>query len=288
MNVARTPGELEPARRAAALGTFDGVHLGHRRVIEAALSAGLRPSVVTFDPHPRRVLGAPVQLLTTTQRRLELLTELGVEDTLLLDFDEQLASLTAEEFAESMLKAAGVEVIAAGDGFRFGHGRSGDLRLLEQLGFDVRRVPLVENVSSSHIRRLVSAGEVGRAAQLLGRPVEVEGTVVHGHHRGEELGFPTANLDVPPDLLVPSAGVYAGEALSHRAAISIGTNPHFGDGELSVEAYLLDYEGDLYEERLVVEVWERLRDQAAFASEAELVAAIDDDVARTRAAARPI
>jgi riboflavin kinase/FMN adenylyltransferase len=287
VTVAHHPEELGPARRAVALGTFDGVHLGHRRVLEAATAAGLRPAVVTFEPHPRQALGVPVQLLTTTERRVELLGELGMEDVLLLHFDHELAALSPEEFAESVLRRAGVEVVAAGDGFRFGHGRSGDLALLEQLGFEVRRVPLVENVSSSHIRRLVATGEVGQAAGLLGRPVEVEGTVVHGHHRGEELGFPTANLDVPPGLLVPSEGVYAGSALGHRAAVSIGTNPHFGGTELRVEAFLLDYEGDLYEERLVVELWERIRDQAAFATEAELIAAIDDDVARTRAAVRP-
>jgi riboflavin kinase/FMN adenylyltransferase len=288
VNVARRAAELEPARRAVAIGTFDGVHLGHRRVIEAAQGSGLRPAVVTFEPHPRKVLGAPVQLLTTTERRLELFAALGVEDVLLLRFDEELASLTPEEFAESVLRASGAEIVAAGEGFRFGHGRSGDLDLLERLGLDVRRVPILENVSSSEIRRLVSAGEVAQAARLLGRPVEVEGTVVHGHHRGGELGFPTANLDVPADLLVPVEGVYAGAALGHRAAISIGTNPHFGGTELQVEAFVLDYAGDLYTERLVVEVWERLRDQAAFASEDELVAAIDDDVARTRAAVRPV
>jgi riboflavin kinase/FMN adenylyltransferase len=257
-------------------------------VIEAAQGPGLRRTVVTFDPHPRKVLGAPVQLLTTTERRLELLAELGVEDVLLLRFDGELASLAPEEFAESVLRASGAEIVAAGEGFRFGHGRSGDLDLLERLGFDVRRVPIVEDVSSSKIRRLVAAGDVTQAAKLLGRPVEVEGTVVHGHHRGGDLGFPTANLDVPADLIVPAEGVYAGATLGHRAAVSIGTNPHFGGTDLQVEAFVLDYAGDLYAERLVVEVWERLRDQAVFASEAELVAAIDDDVARARAAIRPV
>jgi riboflavin kinase/FMN adenylyltransferase len=292
VNVARRADELEPADRAVALGTFDGVHLGHRRVIDAALRAaesdGLRSAVLTFDPHPRTVVGSvPVQLLATTQRRLELFDELGVDDVLLLRFDEALASLAAEAFAESVLGRAGARVVAAGEGFRFGHGRTGDLELLERLGFDVRRVPIVENVSSSHIRRLVASGDVEQAARLLGRPVEVEGTVVHGRHRGEELGFPTANLDVPAGLLIPAEGVYAGAALGHRAAVSIGTNPHFGGTELQVEAYVLDYAGDLYAERLVVELWERLRDQQVFGSEAELVAAIDDDVARTRAAFRP-
>jgi riboflavin kinase / FMN adenylyltransferase len=288
VNVARLPDELEPARRAAAVGMFDGVHLGHRRVIEAALAAGLRSAVVTFDPHPRTVLGDGVQLLTTTQRRLELLEELGVDDVLLLEFDEALAAVPAEGFAESVLRAAGAEVVAAGEGFRFGRGRAGDLDLLERLGFDVRRVPLVERISSSTIRALLAAGEVERAAALLGRPPEVEGTVVTGEGRGDSLGFPTANLDVPSGLLVPGGGIYAGRALGRPAAVSIGTNLHYGGGELKVEAFLLDYEGDLYGGRLVVELWERLRDDAAFASEAELVAAIADDVARTRAARRPV
>jgi riboflavin kinase/FMN adenylyltransferase len=288
VNVARLPEELEPARRAVAIGTFDGVHIGHRRVIEAARAAKLRPTVVTFDPHPRTILGNQVELLTTTQRRLELFEAEGVEDVLLLRFDNALAALPSEVFADSVLRAIGAEVLAAGDGFRFGPGRSGDLDLLERLGFDVRRVPLVENVSSSHVRRLLQAGEVGLAAQLLGRPAEVEGTVVLGNQRGGTLGFPTANVAVPADLLVPAYGIYAGEALGHRAAISIGTNPHYGGNERRVEAYLLDFGGDLYGERLVVSLWERLRDEAVFGSEAELVAAIEDDVRRTRAARRPV
>ena len=287
MIVVHRPDELEPARRAVAIGTFDGVHRGHVRVLEAALSAGLRPAVVTFDPHPRAVVGGGVELLTTLERRLELLADLGFEEVLVCRFDEGLAALTADEFAGSILRAMDAEVVAAGDGFRFGRGRSGDLDLLERLGFDVRRVPLVENVSSSHIRSLLAAGEVGRAAQLLGRPPEVEGTVVHGDHRGAGLGFPTANLDVPRELLVPALGIYAGSALGHPAAVSIGTNPHFGGSERRVEAFLLDYDGDLYGERLVVELWERLRDEAAFGSEAELVAAITADVQRTREAQRP-
>ena len=287
MIVARSPAELEPARRAVALGTFDGLHVGHRRVIEAALAAGLRSTVVTFDPHPRKTLGEPVALLATTERRLELLADLGVEDVLLLRFDEELAALTAETFAESILRGIGAEVVAAGNGFRFGEGRSGDLDLLERLGFDVRRVPLVDNASSSHVRRLIETGSVEQAARLLGRPAEVEGTVIGGDRRGATLGFPTANLELPEDLLVPALGIYAGSALGHRAAVSIGTNPHYGGTERKVEAYLLDYEGDLYGQRLVVELWERLRDEAAFESEAALVDAIASDVEQTRAARRP-
>ena len=288
MNVAHRPDQLEPARRAIAIGTFDGVHRGHVRVLEAALAAGLRPAVVTFDPHPRTILGNRVELLATLERRLELLEQLGFEDALVVRFDAALADLAPEEFAETMLRAAGAEVIAAGDGFRFGHRREGDLDLLERLGFDVRRVALVDNVSSSHIRALLAAGEVEKAAQLLGRPVEVEGTVVLGEQRGGTLGFPTANLAVPPELLVPVLGIYAGAALGRPAAISIGTNPHYGGTERRVEVHVLDYEGDLYGQRLVAELWERLRDEAAFASEQELIDAIADDVRRTRAARRPL
>jgi len=288
VNVAHRPDQLEPARRAIAIGTFDGVHRGHVRVLEAALAAGLRPAVVTFDPHPRTILGNRVELLATLERRLELLEQLGFEDALVVRFDAALADLAPEEFAETMLRAAGAEVIAAGDGFRFGHRREGDLDLLERLGFDVRRVALVDNVSSSHIRALLAAGEVEKAAQLLGRPVEVEGTVVLGEQRGGTLGFPTANLAVPPELLVPVLGIYAGAALGRPAAISIGTNPHYGGTERRVEVHVLDYEGDLYGQRLVAELWERLRDEAAFASEQELIDAIADDVRRTRAARRPL
>jgi len=287
VKVARLPEELDQARRAVAIGTFDGVHLGHRRVIEAAQAARLRTTVVTFDPHPRRFFGNHVEMLSTTERRLELLEDAGVEDVLLLTFDESIAALAPEEFAESVLRAAGVEVVTAGETFRFGRGRAGDLDLLARLGFDVRRVPLVDNVSSSHIRQLLAAGDVRHAAQLLGRPAEVEGTVVLGDQRGGTLGFPTANLALPADLLVPAYGIYAGAALGRRAAVSIGTNPHYGGTERRVEAFVLDYEGDLYGNRVVVELWERLRDEAVFGSEAELVAAIDDDVARTRAATRP-
>jgi riboflavin kinase/FMN adenylyltransferase len=286
--VAHGTEELAPARRGVAIGTFDGVHRGHQRVLEAARAADLRPAVVTFDPHPRTFFGNPVELLTTLERRLELLGELGVEEALVLRFDEELAALEPEAFAERVLRPIGAEVVAAGDAFRFGRGRTGDLGVLERLGFDVRRVPLVEDVSSSRVRALLAAGEVGQAATLLGRPPEVEGTVGHGDHRGAALGFPTANLNVPPDLLVPALGIYAGAALGHRAAISIGTNPHYGGTERRVEAFLLDYEGDLYGQRIVLELWERLRDEAAFDSEADLVAAIDRDVERTRTAVRPL
>jgi riboflavin kinase/FMN adenylyltransferase len=287
VTVARTPHELEPGRRAAAIGTFDGVHLGHRRVVDAARAAGLRSLVVTFEPHPRTAFGGDVELLTPVQRRIELLLEAGVDDVLVVHFDEQLAALQPEEFAERVLRAAGVEAVAAGDGFRFGRGRSGDLDLLARLGFDVRRVPLVDNVSSSHIRALLHAGDVAHAAHLLGRPPEVEGIVVHGDHRGRLLGFPTANLQTEPGVLVPRLGIYAGAALGRRSAISIGTNPTYGGTVRRAEAHLLDFDGDLYGRRLVVELWEHLRDEARFESEAALVEQIRADCARTRTAVKP-
>ncbi len=288
MKVASSPHELGGGERAVALGTFDGVHLGHRRVIEAALAAGPQAAVLTFDPHPRVALGNRVELISTLERRLELIAELGVGETLVLPFTPDLSLATPEEFARSVLEPLGAKVVVAGANFRFGRGRSGDMNLLADLGFDSRPVPLLEGVSSSRIRQLAGAGEVGRAAKLLGRPIEVEGTVVAGDARGGTLGFPTANLAVPSDLLVPAFGIYTGEALGRRAALSIGVNPHYGGEERRVEAFLLDYEGDLYGQRLVVELWERLREERAFDSERDLIEQIERDVKAARAAVRPV
>ena len=288
MIVARDPAELPSGERAVALGSFDGVHRGHRRVIDAARAAGPRSTVVTFWPHPRLVLGNRVELLSTLERRLELLGETGVDEVLVMEFTDELARLEPHEFAESLLRRIGTRVIAVGANFRFGRGATGDTATLASLGFDVRPVPLVEGVSSTLIRRLLQAGDVERAALLLGRPAEVEGTVVLGDQRGGTLGFPTANLAVPADLLVPAYGIYAGAALGHRAAISIGVNPHYGGSERRVEPYVLDFDGDLYGRRLVIELWRRLRDERAFASEDELIAQIARDVEETRAAIRPV
>jgi riboflavin kinase/FMN adenylyltransferase len=177
--------------------------------------------------------------------------------------------------------------VAAGETFRFGRGREGDLELLEGLGFEVRRVALLENFSSSRVRELVHAGELEGAAAVLGRPPEVEGIVVRGDGRGRELGFPTANLAVPDDLLVPPDGVYAGWSRNRPAAVSIGTNPHFDGVERRVEAHLLDFDGDLYGGRLLVELWSRLREQRRFDSLEELVEAIGADVDETRRSRRP-
>jgi riboflavin kinase/FMN adenylyltransferase len=288
MRVARSVSELERAPRAVAVGSFDGVHRGHRRVLSEAVESGLRPTVVTFYPHPRTVLGNRVDLLTTLERRLELLEEAGIEETLVLEFTLELAEREPADFAERMLRPIGAEIVVAGESFRFGRARSGDPALLSQLGFDTRVVPAVAGISSTRVRQLLREGQVDEAARLLGRAPEVDGVVVAGDARGGTLGFPTANLRVDPELLVPKYGIYAGQAAGHRAAVSIGVNPHYRGTERRVEAYLLDFEGDLYGERLVVELWERLRDERAFASESELVDQIADDVERTRRARPPV
>jgi riboflavin kinase/FMN adenylyltransferase len=233
------------------------------------------------------VLGYGVELLTTLERRLELLAELGVEDTLVVEFTLDFQRVEPGEFARHYLEAIGARVVVAGADFRFGHRRAGDLDLLAGLGFDVRPVPVLEGVSSSLIRQHLHAGEVRLAAPLLGRPAEVEGVVVEGDARGGTLGFPTANLSAEADLLVPANGIYAGFAAGHRAAISIGTNPHYGGDELRIEAFLLGFAGDLYGQRLVVELWEHLRDEEVFASEPALIDQISRDVEATERAKRP-
>jgi riboflavin kinase/FMN adenylyltransferase len=287
MILARVPEELEQAERAVALGTFDGVHRGHRAVIDAVKETGVRSTVLTFDPHPRLVLGYDVQLLTTFERRLELLEEAGPDEVLIVEFTQELSGHEPEEFVAEYLSAIGTRIVVAGENFRFGAGRRGDVALLRSLGLDVRPVPLVPGVSSSRIRELVREGDLPGAAALLGRPFELEGDVVYGDRRGGTLGFPTANLAPDPHALVPAYGIYAGEALGHRVAASIGVNPHYGGSERRIEAFLLDFEGDLYGSRLRLELWERLREERAFASEEELVAQIAADVEGARASRRP-
>jgi riboflavin kinase/FMN adenylyltransferase len=286
--VARRVEELVARPRTVAVGSFDGVHRGHRIVLDTARASGAAATVVTFWPHPRLVLGNRVELLSTLERRLELLEAAGVDEVLVVDFTPDVAAWPAEEFAEAVLRRIGATTVVVGENFRFGRGAAGDGRLLEQLGFDVGLVPLLDDVSSTRIRALLREGDVAGVAQLLGRPPELDGTVVLGDQRGGTLGYPTANLALPPDMAVPAYGIYAGAALGHRAAISVGVNPHYGGEERRIEPHLLDFEGDLYGRRLVVELWLRLRDEQAFASEAELVAQIARDVEATRSAERPL
>jgi riboflavin kinase/FMN adenylyltransferase len=271
MNVARSPAELRPGPRAAAVGTLDGVHRGHRRLVEALLGEAQRSelvaTVVVLDT------GADEPRLTTVERRLDLLAELGVREALVVPFAAEEG-----ELAERVLHPAGVELVVAA---------SAEARLFERLGFRTLAVPELEGVSTAGIRDAVHAGDVETAARMLGRPAEVEGEVVGGDARGRALGFPTANLAVAAGLVLPANGIYAGAAAEHRAAISIGVNPHYGGDKLRVEAFLLDFAGDLYGSRLRLELWRRLRDERAFASERELVDQIARDVEETRAAVRP-
>jgi riboflavin kinase/FMN adenylyltransferase len=287
VNVVDSPSVLEAMPRAVAIGSFDGVHRGHVAVVEEMRATGLRPTVITFDPHPRIALGNRVELLTTLARRLELLDAAGVKDVVVAAFTPELQRLTPQEFAARFLQATGVEAIVAGEDFRFGVRRSGDLALLEGLGFAVARVEKLAGVSSTAIRAALAAGDVRAAAAMLGRPFELDGVVVTGDQRGGTLGYPTANLRLEPDLACPRYGIYAGHGLGHRAAISIGTNPHYGGSERRIEPYLLDFDGDLYGRRLVVELWERLRDEAVFDSEEALVEQIGRDVEATKRAERP-
>jgi riboflavin kinase/FMN adenylyltransferase len=273
------------ARRSVAVGTFDGVHLGHRQVIQGA------DSVLTFDPHPVSVV-APQhtpKLLTTLARKAELLASLGVGELIVIPFDSRFAARSAAEFVDDVLVGAlGASQVAIGENFRFGHKAQGDTRLL--LGdtrFSTVVHPLLEVdgeiVSSSHIRGLVLAGDVAEANRLLGSTFQLTGEVVHGDARGRELGFPTANLIPDEALACPGHGVYACLANDIPAAVSIGVRPTFktGRGEL-IEAYLLDFQGDLYGSELRLEFLQRLRGERRFEDPESLVAQMHRDVQRTR------
>jgi len=288
VRIAHAPAQLERRPRAVAIGTFDGVHRGHRSVLRAAVESGLEPTVVTLDPHPRIVLGNRVELITTLQRRLELLADAGVADTLVAAFTPEFMRLTPTAFVDTYLRPIGAEAVAVGADFRFGNKRAGSVETLTRLGITVLDVEEVEGVSSSAIRDAVRDADLATAGSMLGRPFELDGTVVSGDQRGGTLGYPTANIAMDAQLVCPRYGIYAGEARGHRAAISIGTNPHYGGTERRIEPFLLDFEGDLYGQRLVVELWERLRDEAVFDSEDALIAQIAADVEATRAATRPV
>jgi riboflavin kinase / FMN adenylyltransferase len=293
VNVTRLP-DVEPRERSVAVGTFDGVHRGHREVIAGA------DSVLTFDPHPVSVV-APQhtpKLLTTLARKAELLASLGVQELIVIPFDADFAQRSAAEFIDDVLVGAlGARQVAIGENFRFGHKAQGDPALLLADGrFTTIVHPLLEVdgeiVSSSHIRGLVLAGEVGEANRLLGADFQLSGTVAHGDARGRELGFPTANL-VPDDALVcPGHGVYAcfayedpadPSAQPRPAAVSIGVRPTFktGRGEL-IEAYILDFEGDIYGQTLRLEFLARLRGERRFADPGALIEQMHRDVQRTR------
>lgn len=285
-----------------ALGTFDGVHLGHQAVLSRAVEEGVRKEravvAATFEPHPRAVLnpGAAPELLTTLELRREALEMYGAERVRVIRFDKDLSRKSPEEFVRDVLvEDLGAENVVVGENFRFGYRASGDVddldRLMRSYGGTAISVPIkgvnggVE-VNSTRIRRLVSDGEVGRAARLLGRPYLVRGEVIVGEKRGRTIGFPTANVVSEPSLLIPGRGVYAGFAWfgqeKYAACTNIGVAPTFQRGENKVEAYLLDFDGDLYGKTIDLSFVERIRDERRFSGIEELKAQIARDVEQAR------
>jgi riboflavin kinase/FMN adenylyltransferase len=286
---------------AATLGVFDGVHRGHEAVIRRAVDLARRtdmPAVaVTFDRHPQTVLrpGSGPPLITSLERRIELIAALGVDIVVVLRFDVELASWSPERFARTVLSEdLRAHRVVVGENFTFGNRAAGTVATLVSLGpalgFEAEGVPILRlqgrRVSSSSIREAVSTGELAWPKEALGRPFALDGRVVTGAGRGVALGFPTANLEVPAGMLMPGRGVYAGRAgfdgAVHGAAIDVGTNPTFGVEPLHVEAHLLDFDGDLRGRELSLEFLARLRDEERFDSIDELIRRIDDDVVRTR------
>ena len=286
MRITRLPDVQPRSGRRVAVGTFDGVHLGHRKVI-----AG-NDSVLTFEPHPVSVVSPQhtPKLLTTLARKAELIEGLGVEELIVIPFDRDFAGRSADEFVEDVLLGAlGAGEVAIGENFRFGHkAKGGPELLLADPRFSTVVHPLLEVdgevVSSSHIRGLVLAGELSSANRLLGAPFQLTGEVQHGDERGRELGFPTANLIPEETLACPGHGVYACRADGRAAAVSIGVRPTFdtGRGEL-IEAYILDFEGDLYGSELRLEFLERLRGERRFDTPEGLIEQMHRDVEQTRA-----
>jgi riboflavin kinase/FMN adenylyltransferase len=284
IEVTRLP-DAEPGRRHVAIGTFDGVHVGHRAVIDGA------DTVLTFEPHPLRILHpeAAPKLIMPFEIKRDVIDGLGVEELVVIPFDEQFKRIEAEEFVRGVLiDRLGAQTVSVGENFRFGTGARGDAEMLAaHREFETRVVPLVEvggeTVSSTRIRALIAAGEMAAATRCLGAPFLLEGQVVEGDRRGQTLGFPTANV-VPDDaLVVPGHGVYAGFANGRPAAINVGVRPTFETGRgLLVEAYLIDYEGDLYGQPLRVAFIERLRGERRFPNAEALVAQMRRDVEEAR------
>jgi riboflavin kinase/FMN adenylyltransferase len=304
MEVLRGIDSLPWAGGAAAVtvGFFDGVHRGHqaviRRTVDVAASRGLRAVAVTFDRHPREILtpGTVPQSLTTLDRKAGLVAELGVEALLVLEFTEDFSNWPPEEFVRRVLvEGLAAEEVVVGSNFTFGHKAMGNFVMLSDLGsangFGVEGVGLLKldgrTVSSTSIRAALADGDLTWPAAALGRRYVIDGRVTAGAGRGAGLGYPTANLEVPSRMQLPGEGVYAGRGLlgdaAFGAAINVGTNPTFGGEALHVEAFLLEFEGELRGREIAIEFWERLRDEVRFESAEALTEQISADVLRTRA-----
>jgi riboflavin kinase/FMN adenylyltransferase len=307
-----TPGDL--GRTVVTVGMYDGVHRGHQQLIGTAVArarAMRRPCLLlTFDPHPAEVIrpGSHPAILTSMDRKAELVAGLGVDAMCVLPFTAEFMRLSPETFTHTVLvEHLHAAQVVVGENFTYGHKAAGNVGTLavegRRFGFVVEGIPLADTpedgsgtdtvtISSTYIRACVAAGDMVSAARALGRPHRVDGVVVRGERRGRELGYPTANVETPPFTAIPADGVYAGHLVTRDpqgasrerfpAAISVGTNPTFQGTRRTVEAYLLDYQGDLYGEHVGVEFAQRLRPMAAFADVDALLAAMAQDVADTR------
>jgi riboflavin kinase/FMN adenylyltransferase len=307
-----TPGDL--GRTVVTVGMYDGVHRGHQQLIGTAVArsrAMRRPCLLlTFDPHPAEVIrpGSHPAILTSMDRKAELVAGLGVDAMCVLPFTPEFMRLSPETFTHTVLvEHLHAAQVVVGENFTYGHKAAGNVGTLavegRRFGFAVEGIPLADTpgdgsgtdtvtISSTYIRACVAAGDMVSAARALGRPHRVDGVVVRGERRGRELGYPTANVETPPFTAIPADGVYAGHLVTRDpqgvsrerfpAAISVGTNPTFQGTRRTVEAYLLDYQGDLYGEHVGVEFAQRLRPMAAFADVDALLAAMAQDVADTR------
>jgi riboflavin kinase / FMN adenylyltransferase len=302
LGLRRIPDDLGPT--VVTIGVFDGVHRGHRvlldRVAEEAAARGVTPGAITFDRHPMEILRPDSRppMLTTLRQRIDLLGAAGMRFVLVLPFRRRLSRMPAEEFAvKVLLEAVSARAIVVGDNFRFGHGAAGSPELLERLarprGVDVIPMSLDgedgQPISSTRIRAALAAGDVATATRLLGRPFSVEGHVVRGDDRARRLlGVPTANLRLPARLALPARGIYpghlqiAGSGQPLPAVSNVGVNPQFGGVPLRVETHVLDWDGDLYDRRVRVSFEHRLRDETTFPDIPALIAAIHEDIRQTR------
>lgn len=280
---------------ALTVGVFDGVHIGHRMILDRLKASSYPATVLTFDPHPAEVLspGTHPRLLTTIEERIDLLGQAGVKTVGVLDLSE-IRHLDPEQFvSEVLVERLGAGLLVVGQDFHFGRNRAGDVsylrRAAEREGFEIEVVELVGSdgvVSSTRIRDLVEVGDVSSAAVLLGSRYRLSNVVVDGEKRGRTIGFPTANLRPPSRKVIPGHGVYAAvahhEGAAHMAAVNVGVRPTFGGRELLIEAYLLDFEDDLYDSVLTLEFVEKLRQEIEFENVDALVKRISDDVATVR------
>lgn len=305
-----TPADL--GRTVVTIGMYDGVHRGHQTLIGAAVDRARtmnRPCLLlTFDPHPAEVIrpGSHPAILTSMDRKAELVAELGVDAMCVLPFTQEFMRLSPETFTHTVLvEHLHAAQVVVGENFTYGHRAAGTVASLavegRRFGFAVEPVALAEDtsadgavtISSTYIRACVAAGDMRSATRALGRPHRVDGIVVRGDRRGRDMGYPTANVESPPFTAIPADGVYAGHLITREprsgaslerlpASISVGSNPTFQGSRRTVEAFVLDYDGDLYGEHVGVEFVERLRPMSAFHDVPSLVTAIDEDVARTR------